>query len=126
MFRRKANCTRLNPMIDGIGIDVVDIERFEESINRTPGLVEKLFTTAEREKPLASLAARFAAKEALYKALSPTHGLAWHEAEVINLENGKPAFLFRGGIADLVDGAQVHLSLSHDGGIASAMVVLER
>ena len=126
MFRRKANCTRLNPMIDGIGIDVVDIERFEESINRTPGLLEKLFTTAEREKPLASLAARFAAKEALYKALSPAHGLAWHEAEVVNCENGKPAFLFRGGIADLVDGAQVHLSLSHDGGIASAMVVLER
>ena len=126
MFRRKANCTRLNPMIDGIGIDVVDIERFEESINRTPGLLEKLFTTAEREKPLASLAARFAAKEALYKALSPAHGLAWHEAEVINCENGKPAFLFRGGIADLVDGAQVHLSLSHDGGIASAMVLLER
>ena len=68
----------------------------------------------------------FAAKEALYKALSPEHGLSWHDAEVINLENGKPAFLFRGGIADLVDGAQVHLSLSHDGGIASAMVVLER
>lgn len=126
MFPRKANCTRLHDMIDGIGIDVVDIERFRESINRTPGLREKLFTQAEASKPIASLAARFAAKEALYKALSPTHGLAWHEAEVINFENGKPAFLFRGAIADLVDGAQVHLSLSHDGGIASAMVILER
>ncbi len=126
MFPRKANCTRLNPMIDGIGIDVVDIERFKESIDRTPGLREKLFTSAEASKPIASLAARFAAKEALYKALSPSHGLAWHEAEVINLENGKPAFLFRGAIADLVDGAQVHLSLSHDGAIASAMVILER
>ena len=126
MFPRKANCTRLKPMIDGIGIDVVDIERFKESIDRTPGLREKLFTPSERDKPTASLAARFAAKEALYKALSPEHGLSWHDAEVINLENGKPAFLFRGGIADLVDGAQVHLSLSHDGGIASAMVVLER
>ena len=126
MFPRKANCTRLKPMIDGIGIDVVDIERFKESIDRTPGLREKLFTPAEAGKPIASLAARFAAKEALYKALSPSHGLAWHEAEVINLENGKPAFLFRGAIADLVDGAQVHLSLSHDGGIASAMVILER
>jgi len=113
-------------MIDGIGIDVVDIERFAESIDRTPGLREKLFTPAESTKSIASLAARFAAKEALYKALSPSHGLAWHEAEVINFENGKPAFLFRGVIADLVDGAQVHLSLSHDGGIASAMVVLER
>ena len=126
MFPRKANCTRLNSMIDGIGIDVVDIERFSESLNRTPALVEKLFTPTERNKPIASLAARFAAKEALYKALSPEHGLSWHDAEVINLENGKPAFLFKGGIADLVDGAQVHLSLSHDGGIASAMVVLER
>jgi len=126
MFPRKANCTRLNPMIDGIGIDVVDIERFKESIDRTPGLREKLFTPAEASKPIASLAARFAAKEALYKALSPSHGLAWHEAEVINLENGKPDFLFRGAIADLVDGAQVHLSLSHDGAIASAMVILER
>ena len=93
MFRRKANCTRLKAMIDGIGIDVVDIERFEESINRTPGLLEKLFTATERQKPLASLAARFAAKEALYKALSPAHGLTWHDAEVINLENGKPTFL---------------------------------
>ena len=126
MFPRKANCTRLARMIDGIGIDVVDIERFKESIDRTPGLLEKLFTPSEASKPISSLAARFAAKEALYKALSPSHGLAWHEAEVINLENGKPAFLFRGAIADLVDGAQVHLSLSHDGGIASAMVVLER
>ena len=126
MFPRKANCTRLKPMIDGIGIDVVDIERFKESIDRTPGLREKLFTPAEARKPIASLAARFAAKEALYKALSPAHGLSWHEAEVINFENGKPAFLFRGAIADLIDGAQVHLSLSHDGGIASAMVILER
>jgi len=126
MFPRKANCTRLHDMIDGIGIDVVDIERFKESIDRTPGLREKLFTPAEAGKPIASLAARFAAKEALYKALSPSHGLSWQEAEVINFENGKPAFLFRGAIADLVDGAQVHLSLSHDGGIASAMVILER
>jgi holo-[acyl-carrier protein] synthase len=126
MFPRKANCTRLNAMIDGIGIDVVDIERFSESLKRTPALLEKLFTPSERDKPIASLAARFAAKEALYKALSPEHGLSWHDAEVINFSNGQPAFLFRGGIADLVDGAQVHLSLSHDGGIASAMVVLER
>ncbi len=126
MFPRKASGIRLNTMIDGIGIDVVDIERFEESITRTPALLEKLFTDSERIKPLASLAARFAAKEALFKALSPEHGLSWHDAEVINLENGKPAFLFRGQIADLVDGSQVHLSLSHDGGIATAMVVLER
>ena len=113
-------------MIDGIGIDVVDIKRFHESLERTPGLREKLFTEGERSVNDSSLAARFAAKEALYKALSPEHGLQWHDAEVVNMANGKPAFLFRGQIADLVDGASVHLSLSHDAGIASAMVVLER
>jgi holo-[acyl-carrier protein] synthase len=113
-------------VIDGIGIDVVDIERFQESLDRTPGLLDKLFTEDERKLSTTSLAARFAAKEALYKALSPAHGLNWHEAEVINQPNGKPDFLFRGQIADLVDGAQVHLSLSHDAGIASAMVVIER
>jgi len=113
-------------MIDGIGIDVVDIARFKESLERTPHLAEKLFTESERIKPVASLAARFAAKEALYKALSPTHGLQWHDAEVINHENGKPDFLFRGAIEELIDGATVHLSLSHDAGMASAMVVIER
>jgi holo-[acyl-carrier protein] synthase len=109
-------------MIDGIGIDVVDIDRFKVSLERTPGLLEKLFTEAERSKPIASLAARYAAK----KALNAGKGLSWHEAEVVNLESGKPVFLFRGEIADLIDGADVHLSLSHDAGIASAMVIVER
>ena len=113
-------------MIDGIGIDVVDIERFKSSLARTPGLLEKLFTHNERTKPIHSLASRFAAKEALAKALSAGKGLSWHDAEVLNLDNGKPVFLFRGQIADLVDGADVHLSLSHDAGIASAMVIVER
>ena len=113
-------------MIDGIGIDVVDLERFKSSLERTPGLLEKLFTENERTKPMHSLAARFAAKEALAKALNAGKGLGWHDAEIVNLDSGKPAFLFRGEIADLVDGADVHLSLSHDAGIASAMVIVER
>lgn len=113
-------------MIEGVGVDVVDIQRFIASLERTPNLKSKLFTESERMLAPASLAARFAAKEALYKALSPAHGLAWHDAEVINHPNGKPDFLFRGEIADLVDGARVHLSISHDGNIATAMVVIER
>jgi len=112
-------------MIEGVGIDVVNIDRFKESLERTPGLSEKLFTDSERTKNIQSLAARFAAKEALAKALSAEHGLQWHEAEVINLENGKPEFLFRGEIAEMISGSHVHLSLSHDAGIASAIVVIE-
>ena len=113
-------------MIDGIGIDVVDIARFQESLERTPGLKDRLFTEGEKSKGIASLAARFAAKEALAKALHVPAGLNWHDCEVVNLENGRPVFLFRNKIADLIDGAEVHLTLSHDAGIASAMVVIER
>jgi holo-[acyl-carrier protein] synthase len=53
-------------------------------------------------------------------------GLNWQDCEVVNLENGRPVFLFRNQIADLIDGADVHLTLSHDAGIASAMVVIAR
>ena len=113
-------------MIDGVGIDVVDIDRFKESLERTPGLGPKLFTDTERIKSIQSLAARFAAKEALVKALNADNGILWHEAEVVNLEGGKPVFIFYGAVADLVDGARVHLSISHDAGIATAIVIVER
>ena len=113
-------------MIEGLGIDVVNIDRFADSLERTPQLKSRLFTEREQLLPITSLAARFAAKEALYKALSSGTGLQWHEAEVINEKSGKPVFIFTGEIADLVNGARVHLSLSHDAGVASAIVIVER
>ena len=113
-------------MIEGVGIDVVDIERFVQSLTRTPELAQRLFTELERSLSPSSQAARFAAKEALAKALNAGKGLPWHDAEIVNLESGKPVFLFRGEIAVLVDGANVHLSISHDAGIASAIVIVER
>lgn len=112
----------------GVGIDVVDIERFGMSLERTPALRDRLFTPAERERPLASLAARFAAKEAIAKALGAPRGLAWHDAEVVSEESGRPRLEIRGSVAARAEqlGAQhVHVSLSHDAGIASAVVVLE-
>ena len=69
--------------IVGVGIDVVDIERFEDALRRTPGLAARLFTPGEIDRPPASLAARFAAKEALAKALGAPGGMAWHDAEVV-------------------------------------------
>ena len=63
-------------MIIGVGIDVVDIARFGATLERTPQLLERLFTPAERELPLQSLAARFAAKEAVAKALGAPGGMA--------------------------------------------------
>jgi holo-[acyl-carrier protein] synthase len=113
-------------VIDGIGIDVVDIARFQESLERTPGMKERLFTSREAVLKISSLAARFAAKEALVKALDARGIFSWHEVEIINQLSGKPAFIFTGALAEKIDGADVHLTLSHDAGIASAMVVIER
>ena len=113
-------------MILGVGIDIVNIDHFEQALGRTPGLKLKLFTEVERIKSIQSLAARFAAKEALVKALNAENGILWHEAEIVNLEGGKPEFVFYGELADLVDGANVHLSISHDAGIATAIVVMEQ
>lgn len=112
-------------MINGIGIDVVDIKRFKQTLERNPSLEPKLFTETERKKSIQSLAARFAAKEALAKALNVENGILWHEAEVVNLEGGKPVFIFYGVVADLVASANVHLSITHDAGIASAIVIVE-
>ena len=112
----------------GVGIDVVDIERFVASLERTTGLRERLFTRAEAGRPPASLAARFAAKEALAKALGAPVGLGWHDAEVVSESSGRPLFEIRDSVAGRaaeLGVRSVHLSLSHDAGIASAVVVLE-
>ncbi len=115
-------------MIVGVGIDVVDVDRFGETLDRTPKLRDRVFTTAEAPLPLASLAARFAAKEALAKALGAPGGLPWVDAEVQNDSAGRPHLALTGAVAAQaakLGVTSVHLSLSHDAGIASAVVVLE-
>jgi len=115
-------------MIIGVGIDVCEISRFAESVERRPGLVQRLFTPAEAERPIASKAARFAAKEALAKALGAPAGMSWLDAEVITDDHGRPAFKITGTVAERAHElgvATIHLSLSHDAGIASAVVICE-
>ena len=115
-------------MIVGVGIDVVDVERFGETLERTPALRERLFTETERELGLNSLAARFAAKEALAKAMGAPAGLHWHDVTVHRAEDGRPHLEIRGGgraRAEDLGIATLHVSLSHDGGIASAVVIAE-
>ncbi|XVX19467.1 holo-ACP synthase [Actinomycetota bacterium] len=116
-------------MIAGLGIDVVDIDRFGETLERTPALRERLFTETERGLPLASLAARFAAKEALAKALGAPGNLHWVDVTVVRLESGQPVLHTEGSVAARIAELgieRLHLSLSHDAGIASAVVVAER
>ena len=82
----------------GVGIDVVDIDRFVQSLERTPGLRGRLFTDAEASRPPASLAARFAAKEAIAKALGAPVGMAWHDAEIVSEETGRVSVALDGKI----------------------------
>ena len=121
-------------MIVGVGIDVAEISRFEAALARTPGMAERLFTPAElllasgAPRGAASLAARFAAKEALAKALGAPGGMLWTDAEVITDPYGRPHLEVRGTVAARAAALGVthwHVSLSHDGGIASATVIAE-
>ena len=115
-------------MIVGVGIDVVDIARFLATLDRAPGLLEKLFTPDEREMPPTSLAARFAAKEAMAKALGAPGNMSWQDANVTRTVGGPPLVEISGTVAARAAELGIdrfHVSLSHDAGIASAMVVLE-
>lgn len=115
-------------MIVGVGIDVVDVARFTAKLAATPRLAQRLFVEAERALPPNSLAGRFAAKEALAKALGAPVGLHWVDAVVVKDDVGKPSWELCGTVAARAAELGIHslhLSISHDGGIASAVVVAE-
>ena len=120
-------------MIVGIGVDVVDLARFERAISRTPALKARLFADAElvsgeRVLALRSLAGRFAAKEALIKALGESTGIKWHHMQVVSDAHGNPSFELTDAAASVARSRGVtslHLSMSHDAGIAIAYVIAE-
>src|SRR5580693_1611790 len=121
-------------MIVGVGIDVVPVDRFAAALRRTPALAERLFTPAEQltdsgaARTPQSLAARFAAKEALAKALGAPGGMRWTDAVVRTDAAGRPSLAVTGTVAAVAASFGVthwHLSLSHDGGVAAATVIAE-
>lgn len=119
----------------GIGVDVVDIERFRRSLERTPTMRERLFTGVEldyaaaRPDPVPSLAVRFAAREAVMKSLGLGLGaFGFHEVWVERAESGAPSLAVTGRAAELASVAGVqrwHLSLTHSALVAVAYVVAE-
>ena len=122
-------------MIIGIGVDVVEVERFRMISQRTSGFVERLLTEHERHhrdgspRASVSLAARFAAKEAVAKALGAPAGLHWHDCEVAVDDSGKPHLSLTGSVlaaAQQLGVTDWHVSLTHDGGVAIAYVIAER
>jgi len=115
-------------MIVGVGVDIVDLERFSRSLGRTPKLIERLFTVEERKLEITSLAGRFAAKEALIKSFGGSGAMTWHDMEVVTNALGAPSFVLTGPAAAMAAErgiASVHLSISHDANAAVAFVVAE-
>ena len=115
--------------VSGVGIDVVDIPRLERMFERTPALRDRLLTASERELPPASRAARVAAKEAVGKALGAPGDYSWQDVTVRRTADRRPYPVLSGAAlaaAEAQGVTQLHLSLSHDGEIATAVVVAER
>lgn len=124
-------------MIVGIGVDVVSLPRFRELMERRgDAALRRFFTAAEADRcrqsrsALESLAARFAAKEAFFKALGTGWGLGgrWTEVEVVSADTGAPSLRLAGRAAEAAAERGVsatHLSLSHTDDSATAFVVLE-
>jgi holo-[acyl-carrier protein] synthase len=122
-------------MIIGIGIDLVDIERFRRSLARTPSMRTRLFTQVELDyvapklDPVPSLAARFAAREAVMKSLGLGLGaFGFHEVWVERAESGQPSLMITGQAQVLAEAAGItswHLSLTHSASTAGAYVVAE-
>jgi holo-[acyl-carrier protein] synthase len=125
--------------IVGLGIDVIEIHRIEETVRRYgEKFLSRIFTKNERElclsrKDSAScLAARFAAKEALYKALAAFHNddflLPFHDVEISKDDSGKPFFVFHDKALQTIKTIKIeniHLSITHSRIFAAAIVIIE-
>lgn len=115
-------------MASGVGIDLLEIDRLERALERHPRLAERVFTAAEREyaaaraRPARHLAARFAAKEAVVKALGLS-GFGLREIEVVAGE--PPTVRLSGRAAEAAAGEGIQISLTHSRDFAAAVAILD-
>jgi holo-[acyl-carrier protein] synthase len=116
-------------MAAGVGIDLLEIDRMERALERHPRLAERVFTAAERDyaaaraRPGRHLAARFAAKEAVVKALGLSGGFGLREIEVVAGE--PPTVRLAGRAAEAANDVDVRISLTHSRGNAAAVAIAE-
>ncbi|KAF0207792.1 MAG: hypothetical protein FD171_1437 [Actinobacteria bacterium] len=126
-------------MINGLGVDIVEIDRMRLALERHPRMKERLFSEAERaycdkrNKPEIHYAMRFAAKEAVLKALGTgfSQGIRFTDVEVLRDERGRPQPHLRGRAGEVAAEAgvvEMHLSLSftHANAVASAVAITEQ
>ncbi|MBN2531030.1 MAG: holo-ACP synthase [Deltaproteobacteria bacterium] len=121
-------------MILGIGIDICPVNRIQQILERQGDAFEnRVYTRTEREYAKGAarfdrLAARWAAREAAIKALNAPKGLGWHDISVENSQTGAPSLLFKGvalSLAEKLGVNNIMLSMTHAGGLAVAVVILE-
>ena len=122
-------------MIQGIGVDIIEIQRIRSSIEEFgETFLRKIFTDTEiaycqsRKNPVQHFAARFAAKEAVSKALATgwSGEFEWKNVEVTNELSGKPTVILHGNTAQALEKSIVHLSLSHSESTVVAFALIER
>jgi holo-[acyl-carrier protein] synthase len=123
-------------MIYGVGIDLVKIERMKEVVEKWgQRFLDRVFTKEEisycydKKDPYLSLAARFAAKEALVKAIGAAGPVSLTDIEVVNIDTGKPFIKINGKLKDFFKEKSIkraHLSLSHEHEYGVACVILEQ
>jgi len=125
-------------VIISIGVDIIEVRRVRDTIDRTPRFAERVFTEAERAYcesrgvvAAQHYAARFAAKEAALKALQTgwSDGIAWQDIEISAKESGAPVITFHGRARELFEqsgATAAHLSIAHTTEHAIAEVVLEK
>lgn len=112
----------------GIGMDIIEIERMERALRRTPRIAERCFTRAERDycrargRAAVHFAGRFAAKEAIAKAVG--RPLVWQEVEVGRSERGRPVVSLSGGTREALAGTRLLVSITHTEHYAAACALL--
>ncbi|MBN2365691.1 MAG: holo-ACP synthase [Calditrichaeota bacterium] len=119
--------------IKSVGVDIVEIDRIENLLEKYgEKFLKRIFSEKEiaycsKKKDRGSYAARFATKEAVFKAtgLGLGKGMTWKDIEVINDEKGKPSVRLYGKTAEMLNNTKVHLSISHSRDAAVAMVIVE-
>ena len=122
-------------MIEGIGIDVVEIDRVQRTVEKWGNVfLDKVFTAQEisyarsKKNPAPHIAARFAVKEAVAKALSTgwRGGFRWKDVEVENDPLGKPSVVLYGQIRELLKGSKILISISHSENVVIAFAIIEK
>ena len=121
-------------MIEGVGVDVVEIPRLQRAMDEWgETFLHKIFTDREiayaqaKQSPTPHIAGRFAVKEAVAKALATgwSSGFRWKDVEIENDPSGKPAVVLHGRVRELLKGSKVLVSLSHSENIVVAFAIIE-